>query len=667
MRIVPRYRPLIVAAGYFAGGYLGLLIPYVGSQITLIWPPTGIALAALLLWGQRIVPGIWVGAFLVNMATGASWQASLGISIGNTLGPFVAWMLLRWARFDCRMDKRRDIFVFVLAGAVLPMTITATLGSLTLIVANMLPPAQWTTAWFGWWWGDLLGVLLFTPPLISFDRHAARADWTELRKGREILLALMLLIVSAVVVFLTPLQLGLPRQMDLLPAIFLIWIAAIRDIWFTSLSILVIGVMAILSTALGIGPFIGGNVSDNLLWLWVYLAGFAVTGLFVAALSSSYRRAQQELRLGRERIELALKGGDLGYWDVNLLNNEMIVNERWAQMLDTSLAEVTPTTRDVWLEAIHPDDREKVRAIGEEYREGKRDHYEVKYRIITRKGNMRWQLTRGAAIERDLHGKATLMVGTVMDITEAQETMQALMMAKEQAESADRLKSVFLATMSHELRTPLNSIIGFTGILLQGLVGGLNDEQKKQLNMVKNSANHLLSLINDVLDISKIESGQLQIADEPFDMKASIMKVAQTVGPLAEKKGLALSIEIGEGVNVVSGDVRRVEQVLLNLLSNAVKFTEQGRIKVTCNILDRQYLTRVVDTGIGIKAEELEKLFNPFYQIDTGLSRKYEGTGLGLSICKRLVELMGGGIQVESRPGEGSSFGFTLPLERNLS
>ena len=486
-------------------------------------------------------------------------------------------------------------------------------------------------------------------------------------RGGKILLALMLLIVSAVVVFLTPLQLGLPRQMDLLPAIFLIWIAAIRDIWFTSLSILVIGVMAILSTALGIGPFIGGNVSDNLLWLWVYLAGFAVTGLFVAALSSSYRRAQQELRLGRERIELALKGGDLGYWDVNLLNNEMIVNERWAQMLDTSLAEVTPTTRDVWLEAIHPDDREKVRAIGEEYREGKRDHYEVKYRIITRKGNMRWQLTRGAAIERDLHGKATLMVGTVMDITEAQETMQALMMAKEQAESADRLKSVFLATMSHELRTPLNSIIGFTGILLQGLVGGLNDEQKKQLNMVKNSANHLLSLINDVLDISKIESGQLQIADEPFDMKASIMKVAQTVGPLAEKKGLALSIEIGEGVNVVSGDVRRVEQVLLNLLSNAVKFTEQGRIKVTCNILDRQYLTRVVDTGIGIKAEELEKLFNPFYQIDTGLSRKYEGTGLGLSICKRLVELMGGGIQVESRPGEGSSFGFTLPLERNLS
>ena len=117
MSIAPRYRPLIVAAGYFAGGYLGLLIPYVGSQITLIWPPTGIALAALLHWRYRIIPGIWLGAFLVNLATGASWQAALGISVGNVLGPFAAWLLLRWARFDLRMDKRRDIFVFAFAGA----------------------------------------------------------------------------------------------------------------------------------------------------------------------------------------------------------------------------------------------------------------------------------------------------------------------------------------------------------------------------------------------------------------------------------------------------------------------------------------------------------------------------------------------------------------------
>jgi len=255
----------------------------------------------------------------------------------------------------------------------------------------------------------------------------------------------------------------------------------------------------------------------------------------------------------------------------------------------------------------------------------------------------------------------TQLVGTEQEL---RRTLEELEVAKERAEDADRLKSAFLATMSHELRTPLNSIIGFTGILLQELSGPVNREQAKQLTMVKNSANHLLSLISDVLDISKIESGQLKVDCAPFSPRESILRVVQSVRPLAEKKGLELSCEVAEDVGNIAGDARRVEQVLLNLLSNAVKFTGQGSVLVRCAREGDRYLISVADTGIGVRDEDMERLFIPFHQIDTGLSRKYEGTGLGLSICKKLVELMGGAIRVDSRPGKGSTFSFTLPCER---
>jgi len=234
----------------------------------------------------------------------------------------------------------------------------------------------------------------------------------------------------------------------------------------------------------------------------------------------------------------------------------------------------------------------------------------------------------------------------------------------EKAQEADRLKSAFLASMSHELRTPLNSIIGFTGILLQGMVGNLNAEQTKQLNMVQNSAKHLLELINDVLDISKIEAEQMNIFIEQFDLHALIEKVVRSVTPLAERKNLPLRMEISPQVGQISSDRRRVEQILINLLNNAIKFTEQGEVLLKSEVRGSSIETHIIDTGIGINDEDLKLLFKPFQQVNTGLSRQYEGTGLGLAICKRLVEKLGGEIRVKSELGKGSTFTFSLPLEQ---
>ncbi|MEO5656244.1 MAG: HAMP domain-containing sensor histidine kinase, partial [Nitrospiria bacterium] len=227
----------------------------------------------------------------------------------------------------------------------------------------------------------------------------------------------------------------------------------------------------------------------------------------------------------------------------------------------------------------------------------------------------------------------------------------------------DRLKSEFLATMSHELRTPLNSVIGFVGMILQGLTGDINPEQRKQLSMVYGSAKHLLTLINDILDLSRIESGRMEVVKEDFAVGDVIAEVTESLAPAASQKGLRLLIEAEETRLTMHSDRRKVFQLVLNLVNNAVKFTDRGEVRIACRREGDGVELVVSDTGIGITKENMAQLFEAFRQIDGTPRRRYEGTGLGLYLSRRLAGLLGGTITAESEQGKGARFLVKLPID----
>lgn len=233
---------------------------------------------------------------------------------------------------------------------------------------------------------------------------------------------------------------------------------------------------------------------------------------------------------------------------------------------------------------------------------------------------------------------------------------------KERAESADRLKTAFLLNMSHELRTPLNSVIGFSGILLQQLPGPLNEEQIRQLKMIQLSGRHLLSLINDILDISKIEAGEIKPDIGSFDVNHVVKTVIDQFMPAIREKSLSVTYTNKLANGTIESDKKRVTQVLINLVNNAVKFTQKGFVRITCCRDDGNLYIDVSDSGIGIKEEDLPNLFTPFLQLENNLTRNFEGSGLGLSISHKLVEMLNGSIVVQSTYGVGSTFTVKLPV-----
>lgn len=270
-----------------------------------------------------------------------------------------------------------------------------------------------------------------------------------------------------------------------------------------------------------------------------------------------------------------------------------------------------------------------------------------------------------SAIPVDILGRKYI-VESFVDLRKIKEAEQNLIQAKIAAETANRAKSEFLATMSHELRTPLNSIIGFSDLMIRGDAGKLDDMQIKFLGNIATSGKHLLSLINNVLDLSKIEAGKMELNYEIFGVATTIDEVKQLISPISEKKKITVEFFKDQDLDKIAADRIRFKQILFNLVSNAIKFTPQGgKVTMTAQMINGMAHFTIKDTGIGISEENRSKLFQPFMQLDSATNRNYEGTGLGLSLVKRFVEMHKGRIWLESEIGKGTTFVFELPLKQN--
>ena len=372
--------------------------------------------------------------------------------------------------------------------------------------------------------------------------------------------------------------------------------------------------------------------------------------------------AIRSLERTQQRLQLATEIANLEVYDVDYRRRSIVTAGKAlfprAEMENKAVAEAVFSGGTARL--VDPRDRDLVAEASRRFHEAGAP-YEVEYRVLRDSGEEFW-IAEVMLAMRDADGATRRVIGAMQNITARKQAEQALIQAKDEAEAATRAKSAFLAAMSHEIRTPLNGVLGMAQAMA---AGPLELAQRERLDVIRQSGETLLAVLNDVLDLSKIEAGRLELEDAEFNIAAVAAAAHAAFSAVAAQKGLAFDLTVTRAAaGAYRGDAARVRQVLNNLISNALKFTEAGSVMVTVGRRRGSLTLAVADTGIGMSPAQQAALFQQFAQADASTTRRFGGTGLGLAICRELAELMGGRIEVKSAEGHGSTFVATLPLHR---
>jgi PAS domain S-box-containing protein len=666
---------LIVAVVYFAGAEVGLSLASLHQNVTPVWPPTGIAIASVLIFGPRVLPGVFLGALAANLPTSLPIPFTVGIATGNTLEAFTAWFLLRRSkRWRNSLESVGEVLAFIVYAAIIATLVSATIGSLNVWLGDPTQSERFIPLWLTWWMGDGFGALIFTPLIISWSssRLINSDDMPEIASLFVLLIIVVLIVFGGW--FPGPVK-TYPLAYLCLPC--LLWAALRFDQRIVTSAIVLITAVAVWGSRQGYGPFVQPSSKNVTLLLLVSFVGTSsLMTLIVAAVTSERRRAVaekwrlgSELALHRRRVEDIVQhvpGVVWEAWGKPDASNQRIdfVSSHVEKLLGYSEEEWL-STPNFWLTVVHPEDKERAAAEAAAiFASGKGGT--SRFRWLHKDGREVWVESQSIVVS-DENGPAG-MRGVTMDITaavkaeiERAELLERESHARQQAEEASRLKEEFLATVSHELRTPLNAVVGWSRLLRAGQLDP--DGATHAVEVIERNAAAQRQIIEDLLDVSRIITGKLRINTQPVDLLLTIHAAIDAVRPAAEAKEIRIATHIEAPDPIVRADSERLQQVLWNLLANAVKFTPSGgNVDVYLEQHGSLAEIRIEDSGPGVPPEFLPRIFERFSQADGSSTRKHGGLGLGLAIVRHLVELHGGTVSAANREEGGAMLTVRLPV-----